>query len=67
MTRPFRHGVLGSARQGAVAAFFLARWETPKHVLVAGRDLDVPERAVSRSSMQPTSTPGHPCTGLMTS
>lgn len=48
MTRPFRYGGIGSGRQGAAAAFFLARWETTEHVLVADGDLEVAERASQR-------------------
>jgi len=48
MVRPFRFGVIGSGRQGAAAAYWLARWNPDDAILVTDRDPKVAETAADR-------------------
>jgi lysine 6-dehydrogenase len=48
MSDRFAYLVLGAGRQGAAAAYDMARWGDARRVILADRDLDVAQRAAGR-------------------
>lgn len=42
------YAVLGAGRQGAAAAYDMARWGNARRVILAGQDPDVARRAAER-------------------
>ena len=48
MSDRFAYLVLGAGRQGAAAAYDMARWGDARRVILADRDLDVAQQAAGR-------------------